>query len=247
MRARRVSRNTTCVSNLRQIGQMLIMYAEANNDYITLGISGLAEDGAALNDSDVTYELGTCYPIILGHTSGGLGPLFANGMLSTENGKMLYCPIDPDERLTYNRFRERFPGRKVQPAPGTTIRISYFCRPVNRYFRHTLAAPPKPAVFWPTLLTRLTDMQGKALVSERVGAPYAHGSDSAPLLNVVYFDGAVQSIPMPSGQSIGAGLLVDELPPPGFVAANDPSPTRSPGSDHVLGYGWDTLDGQYGK
>src|SRR5438477_635685 len=40
MNARRASRQTQCASNLRQIGALLIMYANANNDYVPMGYNG---------------------------------------------------------------------------------------------------------------------------------------------------------------------------------------------------------------
>lgn len=260
MRARRSARVAACASNLRQIGQALITYADANQDYTPLGITsflvkdvGPGADGMATEFTTLTNEQWSCYPIADGNYSAGLGPLVASGFVSGLGFKMFYCPNDADEHLTWNRFATMFPDKSQPPRPHTTVRTSYFGRPVNRQFVHTQFASPNAEMFWPQLLTRLTDVQRKATFAERLHQPYSHGTATAPAANVLYGDGSVrlQQIPKSAieiapvdskGTPIYVSNTLDSLPPSGTQKVASGPPIKNVGSDDVLDSVWKLFD-----
>jgi prepilin-type N-terminal cleavage/methylation domain-containing protein len=94
-RARESARRTKCLANLRSIGQMVHMYANASKGRIPVGYSGAYNSAAASYTSN--------YWMLRYHSSGirfvGLGLLYPAGLITTSGaeGPMFYCPSTNDE------------------------------------------------------------------------------------------------------------------------------------------------------
>jgi prepilin-type N-terminal cleavage/methylation domain-containing protein len=195
IKARRASQATACGNNLRQIGVMLLMYSDANDDLLPMGITAIPESGQNPLSPSATWRapsIWTCYLTILGSPTGNLGPLLSTGAVAGESGKILYCPADADSVLTWDAWRDRFPPRGRPPALDASIRISYFARPVNVWFKHTLLPRPAVQVIWPSVMLRYNDLRARSIFSER----NSHGSEADPRMNVLYGDGAVKLVTM---------------------------------------------------
>jgi len=198
MKARKASRQTACAANLKQIGDLMLIYANANEDHVPFGSPQVPKGGASAevnpNDQNQWLTLPACYPLIDGVPSAGIGPLIANGMINQENCKILYCPSDYDERLSWRLWRNKFPERGKPGLEGVDVRISYFWRPVlSNQWKHTLMSPPAVQVYWPALMTRYDDLLNKATFAECAAWP-SHGSDADLRINVLKQDGSVRSV-----------------------------------------------------
>jgi hypothetical protein len=192
MRARRSGRDTVCLNNLREIGHLVLMYAEQNDDLIPIGTGTFWKRMG----SDIhTAGNWTSYAMVNGQPSSGLGPLVLNGMINRETAKILYCPLDPDPRLTWKLNQDKFPSRGQEMQP-VSVRISYWSRP-GAIFPHAWGTPDEiTARALPTpLMVRLNDMLNKALFADGLGDPFSHGSEKSPRINVLYNDGAAISMP----------------------------------------------------
>ena len=252
MRARRASRATACASNLRQIGQMILMYADANQDLLPMGTSAYPKDTSNPLNPDakwISEPTWTCYLIVNGVPTGNLGPLYAARMITPDNAKFLYCPNDNDEKLNWNLWKDKYPPRgTTEVSDDITIRISYFARPVTGLFRHTLLKSPQPRVLWPgPTLIRLDDLRNKAIYAER----NSHGSERDPRLNILFYDGSVKFVmmkPAPEGSSGGSSssggsdfyTTPDHLPPlPETDTTSAPDSLR-----RITVFTWDYFDTQ---
>jgi prepilin-type processing-associated H-X9-DG protein len=247
MKARRSSRQAACASNLRQIGQMVLMYADANEDLLPMGQTAYPEPGHDPMSPEakwISSPAWTCYLVVGGAPSCNLGPLFGARMFSAENAKVLYCPNDADERLTWKRWRDKYPPRGGEMPSDRTIRISYFARPLAGLFRHTLLAPPAVQVLWPgPTLPRLGDLQRKSLYAER----NSHGNEGDPRINVLFYDGSVKYVMMKRPRTSSGGgtaetvyTTPDHLPP----IPEDESSSGSSGPSVITVFDWEYFDTQ---
>jgi prepilin-type N-terminal cleavage/methylation domain-containing protein len=143
--ARERGRRAVCLSNLRQIHQAFVMYANANKDQVPLGVSG--------NEYQFNY-------VIWRELSGQPAKYQAFGLLHLTNlmpdPKAFYCPSDVSPYYQYDNEQNPWP---VQPAPwaeGTSItdasgakitglRVWYSCRPIDND-ESQLGSPVKAAV-----------------------------------------------------------------------------------------------------
>jgi prepilin-type N-terminal cleavage/methylation domain-containing protein/prepilin-type processing-associated H-X9-DG protein len=84
-KAREASKRATCLSNLRQVGQMYYLYANAQKDQIPLGCHSNAEDWAlwVYNTSNV------------GEKFEAFGQFYLAGLLKAP--RVIYCPSEESE------------------------------------------------------------------------------------------------------------------------------------------------------
>ena len=219
MKSRRSSRQAACASNLRQIGALILIYADSNQDLVPMGMTAIPENGATNPLSPEakwqTLPVWTCYLVVGGAPTCNLGALFGARLLSGENAKILYCPSDIDERLAWKLWQPRYPARGADMPGDLTLRVSYIGRHVPQLYKHTLLAKPQPQVLWPgPVIPRLDDFRNKALYAER----RSHGSDGDPRMNVLYQDGSVKFVIMKGVTSSRSGSgevfsTPDHLPP----------------------------------
>jgi prepilin-type N-terminal cleavage/methylation domain-containing protein len=148
-KAREAAKRTQCLSSLRQIHQMLAMYAVQYKDQVPIGYAGPGASGgdtvlseannyhvsrkalAALADGDTQGN--PPQPGVVRYV--GLGLLFKTGILREGSGKILYCPAWEDHQFAYD-----IPGNPWPPS-SNTCRSNYSLRPStdNKY--------PEPGVF----------------------------------------------------------------------------------------------------
>jgi prepilin-type processing-associated H-X9-DG protein len=230
MKSRRSSRIAACASNLRQIGAMVLMYADSNNDLVPMGLTAIPKSGGdplSPNTEWDTTPAWTCYLVVGGAPTCNLGALFGARLLSGENAKMLYCPADVDERLAWKLWQPKYPPRGAEMSTDLTLRVSYFGRSVSQIYRHTLLPKGKPQVLWPgPAIPRLDDFRNKALYAER----NSHGNYADPRMNVLYQDGSVKYVMMKRGEGSGAGASAA-----GVYSTPDHLPPR-PDADSEQGY-----------
>jgi len=122
-RARAAANKTACLSNLRSIMQMMLIYGVQNHDQIPLGTaSNVYQDAYA-----IAYNNGTtCWPC--------WGPLYKAGFV--KNPKYLYCP---SENRTYHMY-DTAPDNVWRPDDPTgnlnnRLRAGYFLRPCSATYK----------------------------------------------------------------------------------------------------------------
>jgi prepilin-type N-terminal cleavage/methylation domain-containing protein len=201
-KARATARATTCASNLRQIGQFYLMYAQANDEQVPLGCSeGIGipywddperEGGSASEDGYHTNR--NHYIWCHGRPSAAGGVFLLVGYVKPGSAKIFYCPAESHGKdfkfdTPQNPWPER-DGKLEQGMHTFDTRISYATRPViGGGWGHdtknlTVHYPDMPQLF---------RLKNQAIMAERPQTPPAnHGSGASTFINVLYGDGAVR-------------------------------------------------------
>lgn len=167
---------TKCTNNLRQLGTFYLLYADANDDAIPLGVVN-RPDPNFWKDYPKRYN----YEIFYGTDSPGPagGTLVSSGLIKGKMLKIFNCPSEVHGK----EFRFDTPEN---PAPGTgqISRSSYAARPVHTMWNEGGIND------MPSLVR-----QGHfALMAELPHIPpFNHGS-SDPYIHALYGDGAVRIV-----------------------------------------------------
>ncbi|MEA2708859.1 MAG: hypothetical protein QOF78_1460 [Phycisphaerales bacterium] len=148
--AREAANRTQCLSNLRQIGTMLQMYANLSKGKVPLGFG-------ATNTGGQGY--GNCNFLSRGTSSAlsaeggqnppksryiGLGLLLRVNILKEGEGRVMYCPSVGQQDLYYSYST---PGNQWPPSNGQT-RTPYSARPSLNSDPMNTAHAPEVAVGW---------------------------------------------------------------------------------------------------
>ena len=201
-KARATARATTCASNMRQIGQLYIIYAQQNDEQVPLGVAGGPavwddpdrEPGPA-SDNSPYWTNRNHYIWAHGAPSAAGGPLVLNGMVKYGTARIFYCPAENHgKQFKFDTPENRWPeqnGKLELGFGGIDTRISYAVRPVigntwnHDYLRHT--------VDYPSDMPQLFRLKSQAIMAELPQCPPAnHGSGASTFINVLYGDGAVR-------------------------------------------------------
>lgn len=190
MKARRSARQAICLENLHELGRLIHAYADQNNDYIPMGPTYL--DYEPKDQPQNAYRT-DWNDIIWGGPDGAalppVGPLLLNGMITRDNARLCYCPIDARKRLNVNTYLNYFPAAKGAGGSGV-IQISYASRPIE--------TPWQTGRGIVGVWTRLSEMSRKAIMAEPpCRPPYNHGSDATPAINVLFDDASARTIAIP--------------------------------------------------
>ena len=228
MRARRQARQALCMSNFRQVGAQILIYAERNEDYIPLGTSRL-KDPARPGIQPITpdkapgvpwewpdyHTRNNQYLWVEGSPSSALGPLFLSKMIRPTEAKILYCPLEQ-----YKPFRWELNGPKYDQALAgepVSILISYAVRPMHRIWIHDYVTHTAQ---YPELMPKLMRNDHIALMAEHPQRdPWNHGTDAAPLIHALYGDGSVRVVPVKAFAHLLGPYWTIDLPwfPDGYV------------------------------
>ncbi|MEA2707877.1 MAG: hypothetical protein QOF78_478 [Phycisphaerales bacterium] len=188
-RAREAANRAACLSNLRSIGQMWIMYANENKRQIPLG-----------TQSNVYQE---AYWIRLSNRFPSWGPFYLGNYMKSPG--IYYCPSSSDPWYMYNGQ-----NNKWQPDAGNT-RAGYFMRPMYSdgtpvLWQQSGASAPIPVngkaqpgnglgnqePWFP--YPKLDRMKNRALASDLFHSPsrirYMHKKG----INVLYSDGSAKFV-----------------------------------------------------
>jgi prepilin-type N-terminal cleavage/methylation domain-containing protein len=209
-RARAQAIQTQCLSNMRQVGMFIQMYANENKDRVPVGYNG----GQGWNGYTV-YEAGNFYTL--------MGRLLQTGNIQVPEA--FYCPAQIDPRWQYNTPENPWPV----PAPlsGKHHRIGYTTRPSTSW--ETAGANrgwPKPGT-----IVRLSRIKSRAMLADIVGIPgnspdytFVHHRK----LNVLFGDRSARSIPSDEYAPLQAAiksLSTSNPPPPTPTWIDDNNPT----------------------
>ena len=199
--ARAAANATKCLNNLRQIGMMYFLYAQANEDRIPLGTSF---GHSSIRPPALPTRPGPKEPVsewqtalnhfmwVDGNPSAALGPFVFSGLIKRGTASLLYCPSEghgpafeldthqnpwPDYDETYKRW------------DYVTTRISYAVRPVPRVWLHS---PSDHVVDYPTM-PKLVKQKNYALLAELPQVPpFNHGQAAGQFFHALYGDGSAR-------------------------------------------------------
>lgn len=218
--ARKSARDTKCKNNLREIGNYYTMYAQINDDNIPLGTSQRCPSTVYRSDWSSYLWVG-------GFPSAAAGPLLLNGTIDNHTARLLYCPREVRDELTWEVNEHFFPG-KGEPVSAWNIRISYAVRPVPNRLWLWLTPETEgclttvPQIAYPKPMPKLVDFTNKILLAEPPGRkPYNHGNASAPRVHAVFGDGSVRSLLVSEADKVVSGYEdVSEIYPAPIETTN---------------------------
>lgn len=210
MRARRAARGTQCANNMRQIGNFMLIYANANNDYFPF----VGTSVGCMTDPRFVWRTDwNDFVSVDGFPHSALGVLLANGTIHQGNGSLMYCPLDAREYLNWDIMKRFF------PAPGEmvlrdTFKSSYSARPIKKiWIRTKTCEPPIPGVIYPMPLPKLDQMMNKAVLAEAPERPpYNHGTTGAPQIQALFNDGAVRLVPIKPWADLKTSFEIVDAP-----------------------------------
>jgi type II secretory pathway pseudopilin PulG len=176
-KAREEGKRTVCLSGLRQYGNVLQMYANANQGRCPLGYAGTKHAGYMVYQNGMTV----------------IGTLFEANFL---NGgvEAYYCPSNNDLRWAYNT-----PDNPWPPPPANTstlVRLGMTVRPSVQFNLMVPASSTSDAVQWRGKFPVLSNFKDKAIAAEMFGEPMNNaGVNVDPtllrhnkMINVLYSD-----------------------------------------------------------
>ena len=141
-KARHAAAVTQCLSNLRQVGLALQIYANDNRDYALLGFRSLPYTGFSFRAAE-------------GYTV--MGPLIPAGLVKVPQA--FYCPVQLDPQFQYDTPQN--PWSAPAPFIGAT-RAGYTTRPIRDWVD---ARVPPTTSYWPTDPTRAGNLNASKPLS----------------------------------------------------------------------------------
>ena len=231
-KAREAANRTKCLSNLRQIGTALQMYANANKDQVPLGTIGSS-------GTTPVPSMQESYGIWWGASGGQshplpLGVLFVTGYM--KNAGSYYCPSDLDWYNAYNTSLNPWPGTTVEDMEAYTkyVRGGYAMRGVEGDLSRvtdsmsdTQITPdvarmiqwPKMNIGYPVVdqvrqqwsgYPKLSKFKSKALVSDLISCPDRITLRHKTGVNVYYSNGSAKFVA--SDKNSGYFYMIKDLP-----------------------------------
>ena len=193
-KARQQAQRANCLSNLRQIGQMLNIYAAENAQQIPIGVNGTNYQGS--------YSVATGTPPNV--TWPGFGAFYKARML--KEPRYLYCPSDTSpyhqfDTGPWNNWRPEEPNLNTNGS----VRSGYFARPCDANYLPVLwigADAPRDSYNWPDVggfpnprswwkpYPRFSKMKRVAIASDIFATPWRLNQRHNKGINVLYADGS---------------------------------------------------------
>src|SRR4051794_36688870 len=212
-KARAQAIQTQCLSNLRQVGLFMQMYANENKDRVPIGYNG----NQGWNGYTV-YEAGNFYTLI--------GRLVESGHAQVPEA--FFCPAQIDPRFMFNQPENPWPV--PTPVAGKHHRMGYTVRPSTSW-NNSGAYKGWPN---PGSIVRLSRIKSRAMIVDIVGIP-GNSPDFTLVhhkkLNVLYGDRSGQSVASDKYEAIQKdlqGRSTSPVPPLSlYIDDNNPTSMNS--------------------
>jgi len=173
-RAREAAARTKCLSNLRQVGQSMMLYATDYKGKVPIGYN---RDG--WTGYQIYVKSGNYYPL--------QGHLYLAGYMGTPEA--FYCPSQPDERFQFNTADNPWPPSPS--IPKDYVRSGFNARPETNW-----DGKPYPKVG----MTQISRLKSQAILADVTGIPSTStglGSRFLPhdkTCNVLYGDWGARAV-----------------------------------------------------
>jgi len=170
-KARDAARKTACLSNLRQVHQLIAMYANEYKDRVPVGYRGQKQFNSMIY-------------------SGTAGRFVLFGMIRTAGympePAVFYCPAENDPRSIMGSDVNPWPpGPEGNPAVNVAAGYG---------FRPAVDIPDDPQT-WGSLLPRLSKFRSKAILADLTALPTRLNTRHRIGVNVLYGDGSAKWVP----------------------------------------------------
>lgn len=175
-RARESARRTVCTSNLRQVHQSFVLFAEENDGRVPLGYRvGRKQFNSMIYAGKPPAKKKFCL----------FGLLYVAGKMSQP--EIFYCPSNKDEQSNFNTASNPWP-----PGPEGVSALNnyagYGCRPEKEVPDKELPGEPQVAQY---RMPRLADYRAKAIFADLTALPARVDRRHKDGINVLYGDGSV--------------------------------------------------------
>jgi len=173
-KARESAARTKCLSNLRQVGQSMMLYATDYKGKVPIGYN---RDG--WTGYQIYVKSGDYYPL--------QGHLFLAGYMGTPEA--FYCPSQPDARFQFNTAENPWP-------PSTSIATDYVRSGFNARPEVNWNGQPYPKAG----MQQISRLKGQAILADVTGIPTTStgmGSRFLPhdkTCNVLYGDWSARAV-----------------------------------------------------
>jgi prepilin-type N-terminal cleavage/methylation domain-containing protein len=238
-KAREAANRAACLSNLRQVGQMMQIYAAQYKDQVSLGTRG------------DTYQEN--YPIR--YTSADLyivwGPYFKAGLMKAP--KVMYCPTSTqDLNYDYNSENNVWKVDKTTGELTSYVRAGYGLRPMS-FDQHPVlwhSGPPygppvdKTGREWSTY-PKLSKFRNRAMAADLFSSPSRINLRHKKVINVLYSDGSAKTYDiapfakLPKTWKLPPGANGFSTSVPEFKSLGE---SFSPGNNGTMAACWELLD-----
>ncbi len=170
-KANDAAKRAACLSNLRQVDQILMFYAGDNHDQVPLGYR--AEPIPSMQFNSMVYSATTnTFPIF--------GWVFHAGLMTQP--QVFYCPAENDPKEQFNSIQNPWPSSPTA-TPAANVYSGYGCRP-------EAALPDDPVDG--TVLPHLTAFKSKAILADLVSWPLRVNTRHVSGVNVLYGNGSAR-------------------------------------------------------
>jgi prepilin-type N-terminal cleavage/methylation domain-containing protein len=229
-KARSAAQKAQCLSNLRQVGTYLQMYAVENKDYLLAGYRSQTYTGYYIHDK--------LYFTVL-------GPLVSGGYV--KEPLALYCPVQPDPLFQYDTPEN--PWETNLAVATKALRTGYTTRPVKNW----IPGAGQPSS-WPQAMpatgqtagcVKLSKMKNLAILTDTTGVINNSG-DRVQLMphpkgiNLLFADRSAHTLPQdPEIIAKVESLLAQSSTLFLWQLLNPDDPTKPPGL-------WDLYDKFHG-
>jgi len=163
-KAREAAQRTSCLSNLRQLGTLFVIYSTQNKDVAPLGYVG----GEKQFSYVMNWNIPSSTPRVI-----QVGMLALSGL--AKSPKVFYCPTAYDIQFQYNTYANPWVFDQNPPHPGLTAGLPQVNVNGSLQNMHTrFAYMTRPIADWPTTLNGLDTtptMQPTATVVAGKGWP----------------------------------------------------------------------------
>ena len=170
-RARESARRTACLSNLRQVHQSFLLFAEENDGRVPIGYR------AGRKQFNSMVYSGTSKRFCL------FGALYRSGQMPRP--EVFFCPSNEDPQNSFNTKTNPWPPGPEDQSE-TNGWAGYGCRPASELPDIELKARV------PKTMPRLAELHSKAIFADLIAMPARVDRRHRDGVNVLYGDGAAQ-------------------------------------------------------
>lgn len=178
-RARESARRAACLSNLRQVHQSFLLFAEEFDDHVPLGYRGTT------STANASKQLNS---MIFSATSGKFclfGVLYQEHKMP--HPQVFFCPSNTDGKSMFNSPENPWPpGPDGDPARN--VYAGYGCRP-------EVVIADEVQKTDPASMPKLSNFQSKAIFADLTAVPARLDMRHVDGVNVLYGDGSASWVP----------------------------------------------------
>jgi prepilin-type N-terminal cleavage/methylation domain-containing protein len=217
-RAREAAKRTHCLSNLRTMGQMLVMYSLNHKDMVPLGYRATGSSPASAlkqNNYFITNRSTTPEPGTVNARYCALGLLYGAGLVKEGEGQAFYCPSYTDFNHQFNQPSNPWPPTNV-PTSEVGIRTTYSVRPLDVIWTSEGALYPQKKAGGEAPFPKLSRLKNEAIVADIISSATRLTIAHVKGVNVLYANGAAKWV--------NKGAIEEDLDnlQGAFKAAKDP-------------------------